>query len=127
MIRQYKLIFEFILHTSLKKPNITKLITFCSNVVQTVNERPIAQFSNNSNDCTVITPASLLTPSFDKYTPIGVAHDKNHFRRDYRFNLALECNVFAELIEQPRSLMTNLALMFLENRIKIYFDKIIQS
>ena len=37
----------------------------------------------------MITPASLLTPGFNKYTPIGVAHDKDHLRRDYRFNLAL--------------------------------------
>ena len=35
---------------------------------------------------------------------------------------------FAELLEQSRVLMTNLALVFfLAQRIKMYFDKIIQS
>ena len=34
---------------------------------------------------------------------------------------------FAELIEQSRALMTNLALMFPAQKIKMYFHKIIQS
>ena len=37
----------------------------------------------------MITPASLLTPGFDKYAAIGVAHNKDHLRRDYGYNLAL--------------------------------------
>ena len=34
---------------------------------------------------------------------------------------------FAELIEQSRARMTNLALVFSAQRIKIYFDKISQT
>ena len=37
----------------------------------------------------MVTPASLLTPSFDIYSPVGRAHDHDHLRRDYRFNLDL--------------------------------------
>ena len=89
MVKQFKLIFERISHASIKKPNIIELITFCSNAVCILNERPITPLSDDTKDFTVITPASLLTTGFDKYAPIGVAHDKDHLRRGYRFNLAL--------------------------------------
>ena len=82
MVKQFKLIFERILQASLRKPNIVELIIFCSNGVRIVNKRPITPLSDDPEDFTVITPASLLTSGFDKSSPIGVAHNKDHLRRD---------------------------------------------
>ena len=66
-----------------------ELITFCSNAVREVNERPLTALSDDPRDFAVVTPASLLIPAFDLYPPVGRAHDRDHLRRDYRFNLAL--------------------------------------
>ena len=67
-----------------------ELITFCSNSVQVVNERPLTAVSGDPKDNTVLTPASLLTSGLDPYTPVGRAHDKDELKRGYRFNLCLE-------------------------------------
>ena len=45
--------------------------------------------SEDPRDFAVVTPATLVTPSFDTYSPVGRAHDRDHLRRDYRFNLDL--------------------------------------
>ena len=44
-------------------------ITFCSNSVRMINERPLPVVSSDPRDNTVLTPASLLTPGLDPYTP----------------------------------------------------------
>ena len=89
MVKQFKLILQRTLSATLRKPSLIELITFCSNAVRIVNERPLTPLSDDPKDSIVITPASLLTPGFDIYTPVGTAHDRDHLRRDYRFNLAL--------------------------------------
>ena len=66
-----------------------ELITFCSNAVRVVNERPLKALSDDPRDFAVVTPASLLTPAFDPYIPVGRAHDWDHLRRDYKFNVAV--------------------------------------
>ena len=65
-----------------------ELLTFCSSAMRVVNERPITALSDDHRDFTVVTPASLLTPGLDPYTPIGTAHQKEYLKRDYCFNLA---------------------------------------
>ena len=89
MVKQVKRILQKTLDTATYKPNLLELITFCSNAVRVVNERPITALSEDPRDFAVVTPASLLTPSFDTYSPVGKAHDRDHLRRDYRFNLGL--------------------------------------
>ena len=89
MIKQFKLILHRILDSSTHTPNLIELITFCSNSVRVVNERPITPLSDDPRDNTVVTPASLLTPGLDPYTPVGIAHERDELRRDFRFNLAL--------------------------------------
>ena len=56
--------------------------------MRVVNKRPLTALSDDPRDFAVVTPASLLTPAFDPYTPVGRAHDRYHLRRDYRFNVA---------------------------------------
>ena len=89
MVKQIKRILLRTLDSAAHKPSLLELITFCSNSVRVVNERPITALSDDPNDFTVVTPASLLTPGFDVYSPVGMAHERDHLRRDYRFNLAL--------------------------------------
>ena len=89
MVKQVKHILQRILETTTHKPSLMKLITFCSNAVRVVNERPLTALSHDPRDSAVVTPASLLTPAFDPYTSVGRAHDRDHLRRDYRFNVAL--------------------------------------
>ena len=89
MIKQFKLILHRILDSSTHTPNLIELITFCSNSVRVVNEWPITPLSDDPRDNTVVTPASLLTPGLDPYTPVGIAHERDELRRDFRFNLAL--------------------------------------
>ena len=91
MVKQVKRILKRTLDTTfykyiLHKPNLSELITFCSNTVRVVNESPIMVLSEDPRDFAVVTPESLLTPSFDTYSPVGRAHDRDHLRRDYRFN-----------------------------------------
>ena len=45
--------------------------------------------SEDPRDFAVVTLASLLTPGFDTYSTVGRAHDCDHLRRDYQFNLGL--------------------------------------
>ena len=89
MVKQVKRILQRTLDTTTHKPNLSELITFCSNAVRVVNERPITALSEDPRDFAVVTPPSLLTPSFDTYSPVGRAHDRDHLRRDYQFNLDL--------------------------------------
>ena len=89
MVKQFKMIFHRVLGSSSHTPSLIELITFCSNSVRVVNERPITTLSDDPRDTTVVTPASLLTPGFDSYSPVGKAHNRDELRRDYRFNLAL--------------------------------------
>ena len=90
MEKRFKLILQRILGSSKHIPNLMELITFCSNSVRVVNERPLTAVSSDPRDNTVLTPASLLTPGLYPYTPVGRAHDKDKLRRHYRFNLALQ-------------------------------------
>ena len=90
MVKQFKLILQRILNSSKHISNLMELITFCSNSVRMVNQRPLTAVSSDPRDNTVLTPASLLTPGLDPYTPVGRAHNKDELRRNYRFNLALE-------------------------------------
>ena len=77
-----KRILQRTLETATHKPSLMELITFCSNAVRVVNKRTLTALSNDSIDLAVVTPASLLTPAFDPYTPVGRAHDRDHLRRD---------------------------------------------
>ena len=89
MVKQIKIILQRTLAASTHKPNLMELITFCSNAVRVVNERPITAISDDPRDCTAVTPASLLTPGFDTLSLVGTPHDRDHLRRNYRFNVAL--------------------------------------
>ena len=89
MAKQVKRILQKTLETATHKPSLMELITFCSNAVRVVNERPLTVLSDDPRDFAVVTPASLFTSAFDPYTPLGRAHDRDHLRRDYRFNVAL--------------------------------------
>ena len=89
MVKQVKRILQRTLETATHKPSLMELITFCSNALRVVNERPPAALSDDPRDFAVVTPVSLLTPAFDPYTPVGRAHNCDHLRRDYRFNVAL--------------------------------------
>ena len=89
MVKQVKRILQRTLETATHKPSLMELITFCSNAVGVVNERPLTALSDRPRDFAVVTPASLLTPAFDLYALVGRAHDRDHLRRDYRFNVAL--------------------------------------
>ena len=60
-----------------------ELITFCSNSFRVVNERPLTAVSSDPRDNTLLTPAFLFTPGLDPYVPVGRAHDKDEFRRNY--------------------------------------------
>ena len=89
MVKQVKRILQRTLETSTHKPSLMELITFCSNAVRVVNERPLTALSDDSRDFAIVTPASLLTLAFDPYTPVRRTYDRNHLRRDYRLNVAL--------------------------------------
>ena len=89
MVKQVEHILQRTLETATHKPSLMELITFCSNAVRVVNERPFTALSDVLRDLAVVTSASLLTPAFDPHTPVGRAHDWDHLRRDYRFNVAL--------------------------------------
>ena len=89
MVKQVKRILQRTLEAATHKLSLMELITFCSNAVRVVNERSLTAWSDDPRDFAAVTPASLLTPSFDPYTPVGRAHDRDHLRRDYRFNVAL--------------------------------------
>ena len=54
-----------------------------------MNVHPITALCEDLKDFTVVTSASLLFLGFDPYTPVGIAHERDRLRRDYRFNVAL--------------------------------------
>ena len=89
MVKQIKRILQRTLDPAAHTPSLIELITFCSNAVRVVNERPITALSEDPRDCTVVTPASLLTPGFHPYSPVGSVHERDHLRRDYKFCVAL--------------------------------------
>ena len=85
MVKQFKLILQRILDSFKHIPNLMKLITFCSNSVRMINERPLTAVNSNPRNNTRF----FLTPGLDLYNSVGRAHDKDKFKRDYIFNLAL--------------------------------------
>ena len=89
MVKQVKRILQKTPDTTTHNPNLSELITFCSNAVRVVDKRPIMALSKDPGDFAVVTPASLLTPGFDTYSPAGRAYDRDHSRKDCRFNLGL--------------------------------------
>ena len=89
MVKQFKLVRYQILDASPRKLNFLELLTYTGSAVRIINERPLGPLSDDPMDFTVVTPASLLTPYFDPISPLGVPHDRDMLRRDYRFNLAL--------------------------------------
>ena len=89
MVKQFKIVLTHILNVSHRKPNFLELLTYTGSAVRIFNERPLTPLSNDPKEFTAITPASLLTPYFDPFSAVGVPHDKDMLRRDYRFNLAL--------------------------------------
>ena len=89
MVKQVKRILQRTLETATHKPSLMELITFCSNAAWVGNERPLTALSDDPRDFAAMTPPSLLTPAFDPYTPVGRAHDRDHLRQDYRFNMVL--------------------------------------
>ena len=98
MVKQVKRILQRTLETAAYKPSLMELITFCSNAVRVVNERPLTALSDDPRDFAVVTPASLLTPAFDPHTPVGRAHDRDHLKRDCRFNVALADRFWQEWV-----------------------------
>ena len=89
MVKQFKIVLGNILEASKHKPNFIELLTYTGSAVRIVNERPLTPLSDDPNDFSVITPASLLTPFFDPYSSVGEPHDRDMLRKDYRFNVAL--------------------------------------
>ena len=64
MVTQVKRILQRTIETAAHKPSLLELITFCSNPVRVVNERPLTALSDDPSDFAVVTPASLLTMAF---------------------------------------------------------------
>ena len=89
MIKQFKRILLRISKTAAHKPSLIKLITYYSSAARAVNERPITSWNEDPKDYTVVTSTSLLSPGFDPYTPVRIAHKLDHLRRDYQFSVAL--------------------------------------
>ena len=57
MVKQVKRILQRTLETATHKPSLMELITFCSNAVRVVNERPLTALSGDPRDFAVVTPA----------------------------------------------------------------------
>ena len=71
MVKQIKRVIFEILDSSKRKPSLIELITYMGSAVRIVNERPLVSLSDDAEDCTVITPASLLTPYASPYSIVG--------------------------------------------------------
>ena len=89
MVKQFKIVLSHILETAVHKPKFVELLTYVGSAVRIVNKRPLLPPSDDPRDSTAITPASLLTPYLDPHVAVGQPHDRDMFRRDYRFNLSL--------------------------------------
>ena len=89
MVKQIKRVIFQVLDASKQKPSLIELITNMGNAVRIINKRSLVPFSDNAKDCTVITPASLLTPYASPYSIIGKPRHKDNLKRDYRFNVSL--------------------------------------
>ena len=72
-----------------RTPTLVELQTYICNATRIVNYRPLTPLSDDSRDYTAISPFSLLTPLDDPHTPLGQPHNKDHLRRDYRYNISL--------------------------------------
>ena len=89
LVKVFKKTLLQVASSSHRTPNLMELQTYVSNTTYLVNNRPLTSTSDDPRDHTAITPASLLTPYFHPHTPIGTPHDKDHLRRDYRFNVGI--------------------------------------
>ena len=99
MVKQIKRVILQILDSSKQKPSLIELVTYMGNAVRIVNERPLVPLSDNAKDCTVITPASLLTPYASPYSIVGEPRHKDNLRRDYRFNVSLSQKFWEKWLE----------------------------
>ena len=72
-----------------RTPTLVELQTYICNATRIVNDRPLTPLSDDPRDYTAISPSSLLTPLNDPHTPLGQPHNKDHLRRDYRYNISL--------------------------------------
>ena len=99
MVKQIKRVIFQILDSSKRKPSLIKLITYMGSAVRIVNERPLVPLSDDAKDCTVITPASLLTLYASPYSIVGEPRHKSNLRRDYRFNVFLSLNFWEKWLE----------------------------
>ena len=99
MVKQIKRVIFQILDSSKRQPSLIKLITYMGSAVRIVNERPLVPLSDDAKDCTVITPASLLTPYISPYSIVGEPRHKDNLRRDYRFNVSLSQKFWEKWLE----------------------------
>ena len=72
-----------------RTPTLVELQTYICNATRIVNDHPLTPLSDDPRDYTAISPSSLLTPLNDPHTPLGQPHNKDHLRRDYRYNISL--------------------------------------
>ena len=103
MVKQIKRVIFQILDSSKRKLSSIELITYMGSAVRIVNERPLVPLgsliSDDAKDCTVITPASLLTPYASPYSIVGESRHKDNLRRDYRFNVSLSQKFWEKWLE----------------------------
>ena len=99
MVKQIKRVILQILDSLKRKPSLIELIIYMGSAVRIVNERPFVPLSDDAKDCTVITPASLLTPYASPYSIVGEPRYKDNMRRDYRFNVSLSQKFWEKWLE----------------------------
>ena len=71
LVKQNKKVIFQVLDASKQKPSLIELINYMGSAVRIVNERPLVPISDDAKDCTVIMPASLLTPYASLYSIVG--------------------------------------------------------
>jgi len=89
MVKLFKNALLQVMGRARRKPTFIELLTFSSDAVRIVNDRPLTSLSDQPNDLLPITPSCFLGQKLAPYSPLSTSHDKDDLRRDYHYNIDL--------------------------------------
>ena len=72
-----------------RKPSLIELLTFVSDAIRIVKDRPLTALSDEPNDLKPLTPSCFLGQHLAPNTPVSAFHDRGDLRNDYLYNATL--------------------------------------
>ena len=103
-MKKFKIVFSYILDTTVRKPKFVELATSVWSAIKIVNERILKPLVYNPKNFTAITPTSFFTPYLDPPVAVGQHHDRDILNTDNRFDLSLSLQFWEKWLKTSTNL-----------------------